>query len=302
MLLIAAGWAASTAAGPQLPDPGSVSINKHDQEQLGLKAMVQVYQQMPLLPDSSPVTQYIQQLGSKLQRVIPQQYSWPYQFHVVQESDINAFALPGGPVFINVGTINAADSEAELAGVMAHEMSHVYMQHGAKQASKESLAEGILGVVGGILGEGTAADLARAGMQLGAGTILLKYSRTDEAQADAVGAIIMYKAGYDPRALATFFEKLEKQPGSNGIQFLSDHPNPGNRTQAIDNEIRSWPPERYLTSMLEFSRVKSDARGVKTYTAQQIADGAKQGVWAQQNKKAGAVPHVVPTGSGSPLP
>src|ERR1051325_12184276 len=114
---------------PQLPDPGSTSMNKEQQEQLGLQAMGEVYKQMPVLPDSSPETQYIQRLGNKLSAVIPADKAWPYQFHVIPAADINAFALPGGPIFVNVGTITAAEDEAQLAGVLAHEMSHVYMQH-----------------------------------------------------------------------------------------------------------------------------------------------------------------------------
>src|SRR5437016_4605021 len=83
---------------PQLPDPGNPGMSKQDQEKLGLKAMAEVYKEMPVLPDSSPVTQYVQRLGAKLVKQIPQQYSWPYQFHVIQQKDINAFALPGGPL------------------------------------------------------------------------------------------------------------------------------------------------------------------------------------------------------------
>jgi len=282
-------WTAGQTVSPQLPNPGTVSgISKKDQEKLGLQAAAEVYKQMPVLPDSSPVTQYIQQLGRKLVAVIPQQYTWPYQFHVVQQKEINAFALPGGPMFVNVGTITDADNEAELVGVMAHEMSHVYMQHSAKQASKASLTQGILGVIGGILGNSTAGNLARAGIQFGAGTIFLKYSRDDEAQADAVGAIIMYKAGYNPQSLAQFFEKLQKQSGGSGPQFLSDHPNPGNRTAAINKQIRNWPPKKYTDTSQSFASTKQKASGVKMYTAQEIADGAKQGLWAQQNQKNGA--------------
>ena len=90
-------------------------MSKEKQEQLGLKTAAEVYKQMPVLPDSDPVTRYVQQLGGKLLGVIPRQETWPYQFHVVQQSDINAFALPGGPIFVNVGTISAAENEAELA-------------------------------------------------------------------------------------------------------------------------------------------------------------------------------------------
>jgi len=286
-LMASPAWSAVPLTAPELPDPGHPSMSKQQQEQLGLKAATEVYKQMPVLPDSSPVTQYVQQLGKKLVTVIPPDRTWPYQFHVVQQSDINAFALPGGPIFINIGTINAADSEAELAGVMSHEMSHVYMQHSAKQAPKQEWA-GILSALGGLLG-GTAGALAQMGIQYGAGTILMKYSRTDEAQADAVGAIIMYKAGYNPRAMADFFAKLEKLVGNGGPQFLSDHPNPGNRVEAVDKEIAHWPPKQYLQTSPAFLQAKQQAKGIKAFTAQQISDGGKTGQWAQQNQKSGAV-------------
>ena len=282
---------------PQLPDPGSPHATKQQQEQLGQQAMGEVYKQMPVLPDSSPVTRYVQQLGRKLESVIPQQYSWPYQFHVVQQKEINAFALPGGPIFINIGTIQSAENEAQLAGVMAHEMSHIYMQHTAKSMPKQEVTQIFAGILGAVLPGSTTGNLARLGIQVGAGTVLMKYSRKDEAQADAVGAVIMYKAGYNPHALADFFQKLEQQAGSGGPQFLSDHPNPGNREQAISQEVRDWPPRNYTSNSQAFVATKQDAGQVKAYTAQEIAAGAKQGVWLEQNRRNGAVPGNVPTSS-----
>src|SRR5579864_1082622 len=166
-------WLWGAVHTPELPNPGEVSLTRPQQEQLGLKAMGEVYQQMPVLPDSSPVTKYVQELGKKLERVIPQQYTWPYQFHVVEQKEINAFALPGGPIFINVGTITAADNEAELAGVIAHEMSHVYMQHSAKQATSQGVVGTLGNILGNVLGSGTAGEVARAGIQLGAGAYFL---------------------------------------------------------------------------------------------------------------------------------
>lgn len=292
------------AAGtePTLPDPGQPGMNKQQQEQLGLQAVGEVYKQMPVLPDSNPVTQYVQQLGKKLQTVIPPDRSWPYQFHVIPAADINAFALPGGPIFVNLGTIQAADNEAELAGVMAHEMSHVYMQHSAKQAPKAAMAQIIAGLAGAVLGGSTAGNLARLGIQFGAGTMLMKYSRKDEAQADAVGAIIMYKAGYNAKAMADFFTKLEKKYGNGGPQFLSDHPNPGNREAAIDKEIQPWPAKTYMSNSSQFASAKKTATGMKAYSAKEIDAGAKQGIWAQQNQKSGAVPRgaaAQPSGSGA---
>src|SRR5579872_3359479 len=293
-------WAARPAVIPELPDPGHPGMSREKQQQIGLQTAAEVYKQMPVLPDPDPVTKYVQQLGAQLVTVIPAQYSWPYQFHVIQQSDINAFALPGGPIFINIGTINAADNEAELAGVIAHEMSHVYMQHSAKQAPKQTWAN-ILGALGGLLG-GAAGDLAQMGIQLGAGTLLMKYSRQDEAQADAVGAIIMYKAGYDPRAMAEFFQKLQTITGNGGPQFLSDHPNPGNRVEAVNEEIANWPPKRYLASSPAFLQAKQQAKNIKAYTAQQIADNAKTGQWAQQNRQTGAVPPQVQAAETNPAP
>ena len=302
IMAMPAGLIAATSE-PQLPNPGTPkAASKQQQEQLGLQAMGEVYQQFPVLPDSDPMARYVQQLGRKMVSVIPQQYSWPYQFHVIPEKEINAFALPGGPIFINVGTIQAADNEAQLAGVMAHEMSHVYMQHSAKQMPKQAVAQIFAGILGAVLPGTAAGNLARLGVQIGAGTILMKYSRTDEAQADAVGAIIMYKAGYNPKALAEFFQKLEKQSGGSGPQFLSDHPNPGNRYQAISDEIRNWPPKNYVTDSQAFASAKQEALRTKVYTAQEIAAGAKQGIWAQQNQRNGAVPRTMGDSSGGNSP
>ena len=280
---------------PQLPNPGDTGVSKQQQEQIGRQAMAEVYKQMPVLPDSSPETQYVRQLGRKLVAVIPQQYSWPYEFQVIQQKEINAFALPGGPIFINVGTITAADNEAELAGVMAHEMSHVYMQHSIKQMKKAQWTQGIAGLLGGIFGQvgGALGTLGQLGAGITGGLLTMKYSRSDEAQADAVGAIIMYKAAYDPHYMAKFFQKLASM-GGGGPQFLSDHPNPGNREQAIDQEVRNWPARGFVNDSQSFVSAKKAAQGVKAYSAQEIAQGAKSGQWARQNQQSGSVPANLP--------
>jgi predicted Zn-dependent protease len=265
-------------------------MTRDQQKQMGLQVAAEVYKQMPVLPDSSPETQYIQALGKRLVNTIPPAHSWPFQFHVIQQKEINAFALPGGPMFVNIGTITAADNEAELAGVMAHEMAHVYMQHSAKQQDKGSLLQGLAGLAGAVAGSvgGLAGTLAQAGIQIGAGTLMLKYSRGDESQADAVGAIIVWKAGMNPIALADFFQKLEAQ-GGNGPQFLSDHPNPGNRRAAIQAEIKDWPGKQYSGDSAQFASARQHAMGVRAYTAQEIEAGAKNGQWTTENKKNGAI-------------
>jgi hypothetical protein len=278
-------------------------LSRAQQIQLGFQAASQVYQQMPVLPDSNPETQYIRTLGQKLVATIPPQYSWPFEFHVIPQKEINAFALPGGPMFVNIGALTAASNEAELAGVMAHELSHVYMQHSAKQAGKKQTTAAIAGLAGAILGattQGVWTSLAQAGIQFGAEGLILKYSRGDEAQADAVGAIILYKAGYNPKALADFFRKLAAE-GSASPQFLSDHPNPGNREAAIEKEVASWPPKTYSTTSAAFNAVHQQAMGIKAYSAQEIAQGAKSGEWARLNKQNGAF-FKAPAGVGITTP
>ena len=140
-------------------------------------------------------------------------------------------------------------------------------------------------------------QLGEMGIQMGAQRLTLKYSRSDEAQADAVGAIIPYKAGYNPQALANFFKTLETQGGQTPPQWLSDHPNPGNREQAIEKEIRNWPPENYASNSPAFQKVRQHAMGVKAYTGEEIAQGAKSGQWAALNKKNGAT--FSPTGANA---
>ena len=277
------------SGGPNFPDPGH-TMSRDQQIQLGMQSASEVYKQMPVLPDSSPETQYVRQLGKRLVATIPPEHSWPFEFHVVAQKEINAFALPGGEMFVNLGTITAAANEAQLAGVMGHEMSHVYMQHSAKLERKDQWTQGISQVAGAVLGArgGLASQLEQEGLQMGAGMLTLKYSRTDEAQADHVGAIILYRAGYNPQALADFFKTLEAQGGA-PPQFMSDHPNPGNREAAIQKEIAPWPPKEYLADSPDFARVRQHAEKLKTYTAQEIAQGAKAGQWAPMNKKNGAV-------------
>jgi predicted Zn-dependent protease len=169
---------------------------------------------------------------------------------VVNDPSINAFALPGGPMFVHTGLIAALDSESQLAGVLAHEMSHVALRHGTSNASKANMVQlpSVLGAQyagskGGILGQ-----LAPLGINAGAQSLLLKYSRSAEKEADLNGAQIMNDVGYDPTQMAKFFEKLEAQgnrDNSKLANFMSDHPTPGNRVQYVSEEAKKLPKITY---------------------------------------------------------
>ena len=163
---------------------------------------------------------------------------YPYQFKIVNDTAINAFALPGGFVYVNRGAIEAADNEAQIAGVMAHEIGHVVMRHGTNQVSKAYLAQAPLAVLGGALGNNSIGSvLGQLGVSLGLNSLFLKYSRDAETQADVLGTQILHDSGYDPKAMVDFFEKIQAESKDRAIQFLSDHPNPENRITNVQHEI-----------------------------------------------------------------
>jgi Zn-dependent protease with chaperone function len=214
---------------------------------------------LPLCNDPK-VDAYLTQLGLRLVAKLPTRgVEYPWEFHCVNDKAINAFALPGGYVFVNRGAIEAADNEAQLAAVMAHELSHVALRHGTAQASKAQLAQGAANLFGGLFGGSTGGALLTQGVALGAGGVLLHYSRSDETQADVMGTQVLYDTGYDPRAMAQFFEKLQAEiGGKNPPQFLSDHPSPDHRVERVDEEIDKLggPPANGKRDSSEFEAIK----------------------------------------------
>ena len=238
--------ASALGAGPREVKPGWNLFSKQQDVELGREAAAQVERQMPVVRDAQ-LQSYVEGIGRKLVSTgLADDY--PYSFKVVNDKSINAFALPGGPTFVNTGLIAAADNEAQLAGVMAHEISHVALRHGTNQASKANLIQLPAMLAGAVVGNGSMlGQLAQLGIGLGANSVLLKYSRNAESDADILGSRMMAKAGYNPIEMARFFEKLEAQGGSSGPQFLSSHPNPGNRMHAIQEEIQYMPRANYTT-------------------------------------------------------
>jgi len=273
-----AGLLALALAAPQMlearvePSHGFDMFSAQEEVQAGQQAAAQVGKQLPLLPDSDPVTIYVQQLGRQLAAHAPGE-KWPYSFHVVNQKEINAFALPGGPIFVNLGTIQAADNEAELAGVIAHEISHVVQRHGTRAASKQMAAQLPLAILGGVMGQGALSQMAQMGLSFGFGSYFLKNSRKAESEADLLGTDIMYDSGFNPQAMAQFFTKLEKEGGvARGPQFLSDHPDPGNRAQVVAKEVATLPRKSgYRSDSAEFRDIKQRAGSMTPLTAQQIA-------------------------------
>jgi beta-barrel assembly-enhancing protease len=223
--------------------PGFNMFSPQQDVELGKRAATDAKKQLASCNDPK-VDAYLTQLGMHLASKLPTNgVQYPFEFHCVNDKAINAFALPGGYVFVNRGAIEAADNEGQLAAVMAHELSHVALRHGTNQATKAQAAQGIFGIASGIFGDSTGGALLTQLGAFAAGGVLLRYSRTAESQADVMGTQVLYDTGYDPRAMAQFFEKLEEETkGKNPPEFISDHPNPEHRVGRVDEEIEKLGP------------------------------------------------------------
>lgn len=239
---------APAASQKKLPRPGWNLFSKQQDIELGREYAQQVERRMTVVSNKE-LTDYVTRVGMRLVRQ-GQLDDYPYYFKVVEDDSINAFALPGGPMYVHTGLIKTVDNEAQLAGVLAHELSHVVLRHGTHQATKSQFLQlGAILVTGATSrGGGLSSVLAQLGIGLGAGSYLLSFSRGMESEADLLGAYTMAKAGYNPLELARFFEKLEGQGGNQNslvARFLSDHPSPGNRIDAIEEQLPYMPRGPY---------------------------------------------------------
>ena len=273
-------------------EPGFNLFTPEQDVELGRRSAQEVARQVPLLGDE-PTVNYVRQLGAKL-AARASGFKFPYQFSVVASRDVNAFALPGGFIFVNAGAITAAKNEGELAGVIAHEITHVALRHGTNQASKAYLAQKGLGVIEAITG-GRETDIGQVvGSVGGAGAnmLFLRFGRTAERQADLEGARIMAEAGYDPRDMANFFKTLQAQGGPRVPEFLSDHPDPGNGVASINEALPNLPVSRNpVRDTQEFAQVRGRLAGARRAGAlASSAEPARTGPRDPNDVPAGARP------------
>jgi beta-barrel assembly-enhancing protease len=266
-----------------------------DDVKLGRDYSVQVEREFPILRDADS-TAYLESVGRKLVSSIPaefQESAFQYTFKIVNARDINAFALPGGPMYVNRGMIEAARTEGEMAGVMAHEISHVALRHSTAQATQQSnpLKQilGIGAILGGaiVLGETGAA----IGQTLYNGLLVYPYSREYETQADTLGAQILARAGYDPRDLANMFRTIEEQSGGSGPEWLSTHPSPANRYENINRESDKLNVSRTPIKMTRgFERIQAKLRSLPRAKSMKEID--------EENKRNGGGRTQTPTSGG----
>jgi predicted Zn-dependent protease len=229
------------------------------------KSLAQEVERSSKLIDDPVVTEYVNRVGQNLVRNSDARV--PFTIKVIDSDEVNAFALPGGFFYVNSGLILRAQEEAELAGVMAHEISHVTARHGTKNASKGELMQ-LATIPLMLLGPGGWAGYGiYQGLNLALPLTFLKFSRDAEREADFLGLQYMYKAGYDPNAYVTFFERIQadekRRPGTIPKVF-STHPPTPERIEAAQKEIARILPAKseYIVTTSEFDSVKSRLRGI----------------------------------------
>jgi Zn-dependent protease with chaperone function len=229
--------------------PGFNLYSPTQDVEIGKAGVAEIEKEVQVLKDPE-VERYVSQLGHRLVGYAPGNKEYPWTFKVVNSQDINAFALPGGFIYVNRGVLEAADNEAQAAGVIAHEIGHVVMRHGTHRASQAQVAQLPLAVLGGVFGQsGSAtAQLAQLGIGFGLNSILLKNSRGAESQSDDIGTYMLHEAGYDPHAMAQFFDIIGKKYPQRTVQFFSDHPNPENRVKRVNKVIAQLGPAKQTRS------------------------------------------------------
>jgi beta-barrel assembly-enhancing protease len=282
----AAGAASAAPKGKLAEDEnpqliGNRKINKHQINFYSLEKEVGIGRQLSAEVDRQAkfiddpiITEYINRVGQNI--VLHSDAKVPFTIKVLDSDDVNAFALPGGFFYVNKGLILAADNEAEIAGVMAHEIAHVAARHGVEQASKAQIAN--YAMIPLIFMTGGLGAIAYQAAQIGVPLAFLKFTRGAESEADRLGAQYAWAAGYDPNSLITFFEKLEKKekgkPGTLSKLFRSHPPTP-DRILGVRGLVARFPDrDEYTISTSEFNRVK--ARLLQLTNARTVGDEASR--------------------------
>jgi predicted Zn-dependent protease len=276
--------ASASRADRTLVKPGFNMFSTAQDVRLGQKYSREVAHKLSMC-DEPRIDEYLDSLGKMLAAKAPGP-KYAYQFKCVNDVAINAFALPGGFIYINRGTIEAAENEAQLAGVMAHEIAHVALRHSTNQISKQQAVVMPLSLLGGVMGNGAFGSLlTELGTSAALPVVFLKFSRTAESQADVVGTQMLYDSGFDPRALAQLFEKLEEQNRKERVRFLHDHPNPANRIERVQEEVHrlGGPPEDYKSDSHEFEKIRLITHDLPRLSPSKKLDAPK----SQQNLTAG---------------
>jgi predicted Zn-dependent protease len=254
--LSARAWDAQT---PPQAESGFNLFSPEQDVELGDASAGEITRQVALLRDER-TNAYVQRIGDKIAAGAPG-YRFPYRFVVVASPEVNAFALPGGYIFVNVGAIEAAHTEGELAGVLSHEIAHVALRHGTNQASKAYVAKTGLNILDAFTG-GAKTRLGQTARSY-ARTLFLRFNRDAEEQADLEGARLMAAAGYDPRDMASFFETLEEHGGGDHTpEAQDDHPDPASRVAAIEETLPALRLSRApVRDTEEFRRIKARLSG-----------------------------------------
>jgi beta-barrel assembly-enhancing protease len=215
-------------------------ISIEQEIEIGQQVNAQVRNEMPELRDAETLA-YVRGIGRRLVQHAPGP-KYPYAFSVVDYREINAFALPGGPVFITEGLLRHLKGEAEVAAVLGHEIAHVIARHSSERLAKQQLTQGLVSAV--VLGTGDY-SAGQIGQMVG-GMINMKYGREDEIESDRLGLQIMAGAGYDPRAMIRVMEVLaQASGGSRQPEFFSTHPAPEDRAARIRKEIAKLQAGNY---------------------------------------------------------
>lgn len=224
-----------------------ISITQEQEIAMGLQSEPQMISQFGGLENDQRKQAYVDEIGLKLVNANPlvRDSGYEFDFHLLDDDQtVNAFALPGGPIFITTALFNRLQTEGQLAGVLGHEIGHVVARHSAARMAKQQLTEGLTGAVVIVASdsEGGAEQTARIAQMVG-NFINMSYGRDDELQSDELGVVFMAEAGYDPRSLIGVMEILEEASGgSSQPEFASTHPNPGNRIARINEVIeREFP-------------------------------------------------------------